>query len=85
MYLAMHLVSVKFCASSRGYTLEAIELVWLKVVVWYYLMLWIYFDGYWVKFLSLFLFIYLFGGYEILILKLGLDTLLFLDVNVLPE
>jgi hypothetical protein len=29
----MHLVSVKFCASSRGYTLEAIERVWLKVVV----------------------------------------------------
>lgn len=48
-------------------------------------MLRVYFDGYWVKFLFLVFSVYLFGGYEILILKLGLDTLLFLDVNVLPE
>jgi len=27
LYLAMHVVSVKFCASSRGYTLEAFECV----------------------------------------------------------
>jgi len=27
LYLAMHIVSVKFCASSRGCTLEAFECV----------------------------------------------------------
>jgi len=27
LYLATHLVSVKFCASNRGYTLEACECV----------------------------------------------------------